>query len=82
MLVESTAFRPQLEQYAKCIAVFANCRFCELLPDNLLWAEDPVSHRRIRVEPGSLRHFDVKVGHQVAVSPGSLPRFLDRLSEA
>ena len=53
-------------------------RFCELLPDDLLWVEHPDSGERIRIEPGVLRKRDVRVGGHVAVSPGALPRFLRR----
>jgi Fic family protein len=53
-------------------------RFGELLPEELLWAEDPASGARVRLEPGALRKRDVKVGEHVAISPGALPRFLDR----
>lgn len=57
-------------------------RFCELLPDDLLWVEDPDTGERARVLPGGLRDRHVKVGQHVAVSPGSLPRFLARFEEA
>src|SRR6266542_3242463 len=40
-------------------------RFCELLPDELLWGEDPDTHERSRVTPGELRRRDVKVGQHV-----------------
>ena len=53
-------------------------RFCELLPDNLLWAENPETGEKIRVIPGRLREQDVQVGRHVPVSPGALPRFLER----
>jgi Fic family protein len=56
-------------------------RFCELLPDDLLWVEDPKTEERVRVIPGELRHRDVQVGRLVAVSPGALPRFLQRFEE-
>lgn len=56
-------------------------RFCEMLPDDLLWVEDPASGERLRVVPGELRRRDVKVGRHVAVSPGALPRFLHRYEE-
>jgi Fic family protein len=56
-------------------------RFCELLPEDLLWVEDPATKDRIRVVPGELRKRDVQVGIHVAVSPGALPRFLERFSE-
>jgi Fic family protein len=53
-------------------------RFCQALPDDLLWAEDPDSHERLRVAPGALRQRDVRVGRHVPVSPGAVPRFLAR----
>src|ERR1035441_11131642 len=37
-------------------------RFCEILPADLLWVEDPVTKEKIRVLPGELRHRDVVVG--------------------
>ena len=37
-------------------------RFCELLPEDLLWAEDPETKERVRVVPGGLREKDVRVG--------------------
>ncbi len=52
-------------------------RFCELLPEDLLWAEDPQTKERVRVVPGELRGKDVKVGAHIAVSPGAAPRFLE-----
>ena len=48
-------------------------RFCELLPDDLRWVEDPETHERLEVGPGELRGRDVKVGTHVAVSPGAIP---------
>jgi Fic family protein len=56
-------------------------RFGELLPDDLLWAEDQATKQRIKMEPGELRHRDVEVGNHVAISPGAVPRFLTRFEE-
>jgi Fic family protein len=56
-------------------------RFCELLPDDLLWVTDPDTGERIYVEPGKLRERHVKVGRHVPISPGALPRFMDRFQE-
>ena len=53
-------------------------RFGELLPEELLWTEDPETGERIKVIPGELRQRDVKVGRHIPVSPGALPRFLER----
>jgi Fic family protein len=44
-------------------------RFGELLPEDLLWVEDPKSKERIRVVPGELRHRDVKVGMLIPSAP-------------
>jgi Fic family protein len=55
--------------------------FCELLPEDLLWVEDPATKRRIRVVPGELRKSDVQVGTHVAISPGAVPRFLKRFEQ-
>jgi Fic family protein len=56
-------------------------RFCEELPDDLLWVEDPATKERFRVVPGELRRRDVAVGAHIAVSPGAVPRFLRRFEE-
>jgi len=53
-------------------------RFCEHLPDDLLWAVDPVTQEKIKVIPGELRRRDVAVGNHIPVSPGAVPRFLHR----
>jgi Fic family protein len=50
-------------------------RFCELLPEGLLWVKGQ------KVIPGALRDHDVEVGNHVAVSPGALPRFLQRFED-
>jgi Fic family protein len=56
-------------------------RFCDLLPDDLLWVKDKDTGERIRVEPGQLRERDVTVGGHVPVSPGAVPRFMRRFEE-
>jgi Fic family protein len=53
-------------------------RFCAELPEELLWVEDPDTKERIKIVPGELRPRDVKVGNHVPISPGSIPRFLNR----
>lgn len=55
-------------------------RFCDLLPEDLLWAEDPATKESAQVVPGGLRSRDLKVGTHVAISPAAVPRFLDRFS--
>ena len=53
-------------------------RFCELLPEDPLWVEDPETKERARVVAGELRGRDVVVGAHIPISPGGVPRFLDR----
>ena len=56
-------------------------RFCELLPPELLLVETSKGDEKVTVEPGAIRTRDVKVGRHVAVSPGSVPRFLARMEQ-
>jgi Fic family protein len=57
-------------------------RFCELLPPELLIVDDPQTGEQVPVAAGALRTRYVKVGRHVAISPGAVPRFLDRLHAA
>jgi Fic family protein len=56
-------------------------RFCEGLPEDLRWVEDPVTKERVRVVPGALRTRDVRVGDHIAISSGAVPRFMKRFEE-
>lgn len=56
-------------------------RFGELLPDELLWVENPETGERVKMAPGELRKRDVKVGQHIPISPGALPRFLERFEQ-
>lgn len=57
-------------------------RFGELLPDALLIVTNPDTGEQIRMVPGELRVRVVKVGRHIAISPGAIPRFLDRFDSA
>jgi Fic family protein len=56
-------------------------RFCEQLPEDMLWVEDPETKEKIEVVPGELRHRDVQVGQHIPVSSPAVPRFLKRYEE-
>ena len=56
-------------------------RFCQQLPEDLLWVEDPATGEKIEVIPGELRKRDVVVGRHVPVSAPAVPRFLGRYEE-
>ena len=53
-------------------------RFCELLPEELLKVNDPATGEEVPVVPGQLRRCEVKVGVHIPISPGAVPRFLER----
>jgi len=53
-------------------------RFCAELPEELLCVEDTDTKERIKIVPGELRRRDVNVGNHVPISPGAIPRFLNR----
>ena len=53
-------------------------RFCELLPEELLWVKNPETGKRLKLIPGELRQNDVKVGRHIPPSPGALDRFLSK----
>ena len=56
-------------------------RFCEHLPEDLLWVDDPATKKRAKVVPGELRQLDVAVGRHIPISPPAVPRFLKRYEE-
>jgi Fic family protein len=56
--------------------------FCQRLPDDLLWIENPETHERLRVVPGELRKRHVKVGRHVPVDPNDIEAFLKRFVDA
>ena len=51
-------------------------RFCELLPEDILWVKNPDTDEKMKVIPGELRKNDVRVGRHIPPSPGALDRFL------
>jgi len=53
-------------------------KFCSLLPEELLWVKESKNGSSDRVVPGKLRNRDVQVEGHVAVSPGAVPRFLQK----
>ncbi len=59
-----------------------HARFCEQLPEDLRWVNNPKSGESVRVEPGELRTQDVRVGRHVAISPGAVRNFLLRFEQA
>lgn len=56
--------------------------FCQRLPDDLLWVENPKTGERLRVEAGALRSRTVQVGRHVPPEPDALDAFLRRFAAA
>ena len=73
---------PDIWPATTAYACWLHEKFCELLPDELLWVDDCNTGERLRVIPGHLRERDVQVGWHVPPPPSALPRFLARFDEA
>lgn len=56
-------------------------RFCQDLPSELLVVRSPQTGVEHRVIPGQLRTSFVQVGRHIAISPGAVPRFLNRFAD-
>jgi Fic family protein len=56
-------------------------RFSELLPKELLIVSDADASKTVTVVPGEFRRDDVRVGQHFAISPGAVPRFMDRFEQ-
>ena len=56
--------------------------FCQRLPEELLWVQNPDTGERLRVVPGGLRAGWVQVGRHIPPDAEVLPRFLDRFAQA
>jgi hypothetical protein len=52
--------------------------FCERLPNDLLWVENPDTGERLRAVPGELRQRHVRVGRHIPPDPQELSAFLAR----
>jgi len=69
---------PATTAYARWI----HREFCERLPEDMLWIDNPDSGERLRLLPGRLRQADVMIGRHVAPPPDELPKFLARFDKA
>jgi Fic family protein len=70
------------EPLTTAYALWLHREFCQRLPDDMLWVEDPHRHRRIHVRPGELRNDEVEVGRHLPPAAAALPKFLARFEEA
>ena len=56
--------------------------FCERLPPEMLWIDNPDTGERLPIIPGELRQQGVIVGRLIPPEPENLPRFLARFDQA
>ena len=70
------------EPLTTAYALWLHREFCGRLPDDMLWVEDPHTHRRVHVRPGEFRDDEVEVGRHVPPAAIALPKFLARFEEA
>jgi Fic family protein len=57
-------------------------QFCQRLPEEMLWVENPDTGERVPLLPGELRTRDVRVHRHIPPPHGELPRFLARFDQA
>jgi Fic family protein len=69
---------PISSEYGKWI----HKEFCDRLPEELLWVENPDTGEKIQVIPGKHRDGTVTVGRHIPPRPENLDRFLIRFDEA
>lgn len=70
------------EPLTAAYALWLHREFCERLPDEMLWVEDPETHRQVRVRPGEFRDDEVRVGRHLPPAAKALRKFLARFEEA
>ena len=56
--------------------------FCDRMPEELLWVENPDTGEKIKVIPGVHREKTVRVGRHIPPHPENLDMFLKRFDEA
>jgi len=75
---EAPAHCPLSSEYGRWI----HQEFCERLPEELLWVENPDTGEKIKVIPGMHRERTVKVGRHIPPRPENLDMFLRRFDDA
>ena len=73
---------PEISPASTEYTLWLHKEFCRRLPDDLLWAENPDTGKKIRVVPGEIRKHVVKVGRHIPPMPDNLPGFMNRFDAA
>jgi len=75
---EAPAVSPLSSEYGRWI----HREFCDRMPEELLWVENPDTGEKIKVIPGVHRKKNVRVGRHIPPNPENLDMFLKRYDEA
>ena len=71
----------QVETTSLEYIVWLHREFCQRLPDELLWTQNPDTGQRLHIVPGEIRKSGVQVGRHIPPKAESLLSFLKRFSE-
>ncbi len=74
---QAPAGEPASGEYARWL----HREFCQRLPEELLWVENPDTHERKAVRPGELRDGGVAVGQHIPPPAAELEGYLRRFGE-
>ena len=69
---------PTSAEYSKWL----HKEFCNRLPDELLWVENPNTKKRVPVIPGEFRDGDVEIGLHIPPTANDLPHYMARFEQA
>lgn len=72
---------PPDEPATRAYILWLHRSFCERLPDDMRWNENPTTKKRVPVVPGKLREVIVTVGRHLPPRPENLDAFLARFEE-
>jgi Fic family protein len=72
----------QVETTSVDYLVWLHREFCQRLPEELLWVQNPDTGKRLRMTPGELRTGRVQVGRHIPPDAEALPRFMNRFAAA
>jgi Fic family protein len=72
----------QVETTSVDYLIWLHREFCQRLPEELLWVQNPDTGKRLRMIPGELRTGRVQVGRHVPPDTEALPRFMNRFAAA
>ncbi|MBL4589904.1 MAG: Fic family protein [Alphaproteobacteria bacterium] len=73
---------PDVHPVSSEFGTWVHKEFCDRLPNDLLWIENPDTKEKKRVIPGRLRDGAVAVGDHIAPRHNNLGMFLNRFDEA